>query len=400
MRETRDKKGFTLVELLVVILIISILISLLLPAVNNAIKQAQKTQCANNVRQQVLGWLMYLSDWDRQFPSAEIAWSWTSMCHEKEPMGGPSIRYGGATYLTLTQGGVGGVAPNFTIFSADGSPDADAPAPHCNVDMPETCRIDDMDNNPNSGFRVHGARQIWTDAGHYIVGNEEPLVNNYVNGETRIFMCPSWRSISSSSTMSPPNFHTDWEGGWMWFHRFAKGNDYCANLYTDPSPSVTALIPAGMLADGGIGWTIPMAGPLWGAPGRYQMNLAGANMGGVANGSKCWIVAEQPMRCEPFWATWHYGNTGPLSDMIFPWWGTSLDAGPMNMSFHDTKRPMVNMGFLDGHVEYLEMQLQEQVHPEMAPLQPLEYANPCADGATLWDTLAGSKYWGDPARVR
>lgn len=398
MRETRDKKGFTLVELLVVILIISILISLLLPAVNNAIKQAQKTQCANNVRQQVLGWLMYLSDWDRQFPSAEINWSWTSMAHDAEPMGGPSIRYGGASYLTILQGG------NGANFSADGSDNADDPPPWCNVDMSETCRVDDVDSDANTGFKVNGRRTIFGGP-DYVTGNEEPLINNYVNGEIRVFMCPSWRSISSSSSMSPPNFHTDWEGSWVWFHRFAKGNDYCANLYIDPSDSVAALIPAGMVCDGGIGWAgvngLAGLGPaLWGQPARYQMNLSGSDMGGVANGSKCWIVSEQPMRAEPFWSTWFYANTGPLSDMVFPWWGDPLAAGPMNMSFHDQKRPMVNMGFLDGHVEYLEMQLLEVVHPEMGVGQPLEYANPCADGATLLDTIAGSKYWGDPSRTR
>lgn len=395
MRETRDKKGFTLVELLVVILIISILISLLLPAVNNAIKQAQKTQCANNVRQQVLGWLMYLSDWDRQFPLAELAYSYNTDCHEHDSAGGPAIRYGGATYLTILQGGAPG---DFSIWSADGSPDADAPAPHCNVDMVEGCRVDDQDDDPNSGFRVHGAALIWANTGHYIAGNEEPMINNYVNGETRVFMCPSWRQITSSSAMTSYNFHTDWEGGWVWFHRFARGNDYVANLHIDPSPSIYSQIP-GTYFDGYL-WSPNYP---WGN-GAYQMNLSGTDMGGVANGSKCWVISEQPIKTEPFWASIWPATTGPLHDYgHMPWWGGTELIPHQNLSYHDQKRPMVNMGFLDGHVEYLELQLMEQVHPEWAatdPPNPLQYANPCADGSLLYDTIAGSKYWGDPARVR
>ena len=71
----RARRGFTLVELLVVIAIIGVLIGMLLPAVQSARESARRSSCASNMRQIGLGILDYES------------------AHKILPSGGEGTRY-------------------------------------------------------------------------------------------------------------------------------------------------------------------------------------------------------------------------------------------------------------------------------------------------------------------
>ena len=61
------RRGFTLIELLVVIAIIAILAAILFPVFARAREKARQTSCLSNMKQLILGGLMYAQDYDERW---------------------------------------------------------------------------------------------------------------------------------------------------------------------------------------------------------------------------------------------------------------------------------------------------------------------------------------------
>lgn len=70
----KNKKAFTLVELLVVISIIALLLAILMPSLNEARRQAQQIVCLNNSRQNVIPLIMYANENNDSFTRGHDGW--------------------------------------------------------------------------------------------------------------------------------------------------------------------------------------------------------------------------------------------------------------------------------------------------------------------------------------
>jgi prepilin-type N-terminal cleavage/methylation domain-containing protein/prepilin-type processing-associated H-X9-DG protein len=76
------RRGFTLVELLVVIAVITTIAGLLFPVLAHARERARQMTCLSNLRQIGMAHLRYLEDWDEQLP-----YWWQAGPPRPEPLG-------------------------------------------------------------------------------------------------------------------------------------------------------------------------------------------------------------------------------------------------------------------------------------------------------------------------
>lgn len=65
---SRNKGGFTLIEILVVIAIIALLAAILFPVFGRVRENARKSSCQNNMKQLGIGLMQYVQDFDERFP--------------------------------------------------------------------------------------------------------------------------------------------------------------------------------------------------------------------------------------------------------------------------------------------------------------------------------------------
>ena len=64
------RRGFSLIELLVVISVISLLVSILMPCLSHAKRYAREVRCRTSLKALGVGWRMYMDDYPSAVPVA------------------------------------------------------------------------------------------------------------------------------------------------------------------------------------------------------------------------------------------------------------------------------------------------------------------------------------------
>ena len=119
------RRAFTLIELLVVIAIIAILAAILFPVFAQAREKARQTSCLSNLKQLGLGFMMYASDNDGNFPapitnlgSGKGAIPPTWVTGDPKAIAGASFTDSGGIFPYIKQRGNGGTSNVYACADA------------------------------------------------------------------------------------------------------------------------------------------------------------------------------------------------------------------------------------------------------------------------------------------
>lgn len=140
----KSNSAFTLIELLVVIAIIAILAAILFPVFAQAREKARQTSCLSNTRQLGTAYVMYLQDYDENFPP--------HVSERTAPTGTPDTLDARAPYTYKTK--LEPYVKNKQLFKCPTAPAWPAPGPG-------QWYTTDYGNNHNEANLVGASQRQW-----------------------------------------------------------------------------------------------------------------------------------------------------------------------------------------------------------------------------------------------
>jgi prepilin-type N-terminal cleavage/methylation domain-containing protein/prepilin-type processing-associated H-X9-DG protein len=220
-RRAGPRRGFTLLELLVVITVISILAALLLPALSRAKLKALDTQCKSNLHQWAISWEEYVDSNNNSFST------------------GTSVDWARGEWLVALQKFYGKkpdllLCPRTTLRRGPGTNETQVPlnSPRAVAfGGPTTAWASPLADPANPGLPVISSygMNVWVFNPPGNVSNIQgrPADWNWRKftvpqpANTPLFLDSMWRGGGPNFTDPPPAFNGEWLGVWAEMHHFA-----------------------------------------------------------------------------------------------------------------------------------------------------------------------------------